>query len=104
MHLAALAPFLSLLPILSLASPAATTPRPLLASRQAPSTCNGHAELCERSYGNVTFIGAHNSYGNGNSVMHNQGKDVVEQLVSWSGLLVNGAANDKMLTGRFWSR
>ena len=25
-------------------------------------TCNGHAELCSRSYGNVTFIGAHDSF------------------------------------------
>jgi len=24
--------------------------------------CNGHGELCDRSYGNVTFIGAHDSY------------------------------------------
>lgn len=24
--------------------------------------CNGHAELCNRSFGNVTFVGAHNSY------------------------------------------
>ncbi|KAF8586164.1 PLC-like phosphodiesterase [Ramaria rubella] len=26
------------------------------------SACNGNAELCDRSYGNVTFIGAHDSY------------------------------------------
>jgi len=31
-----------------------------VASRQM--ACNGHAELCDRSYGNVTFIGAHDSY------------------------------------------
>ncbi|KAI0812631.1 PLC-like phosphodiesterase [Irpex lacteus] len=24
--------------------------------------CNGHAELCDRSYGNVTFLGAHDSF------------------------------------------
>lgn len=24
--------------------------------------CNGHAELCSRSYGNVTFAGAHDSF------------------------------------------
>ncbi|RDB16519.1 hypothetical protein Hypma_002898 [Hypsizygus marmoreus] len=26
------------------------------------SVCNGHAELCSRSYSNVTFIGAHDSF------------------------------------------
>jgi hypothetical protein len=24
--------------------------------------CNGHAELCERKYGNVTFLGSHDSF------------------------------------------
>jgi hypothetical protein len=24
--------------------------------------CNGHAELCDRSYGNTTFVGAHDSF------------------------------------------
>ncbi|KZT32318.1 PLC-like phosphodiesterase [Sistotremastrum suecicum HHB10207 ss-3] len=26
--------------------------------------CNGRAELCNRSYGNITFVGAHDSYAN----------------------------------------
>jgi hypothetical protein len=26
------------------------------------TVCNGQAELCSRSYGNVTFVGAHDSY------------------------------------------
>ncbi|OBZ68034.1 hypothetical protein A0H81_11779 [Grifola frondosa] len=26
------------------------------------SVCNGHAELCSRNYGNVTFMGAHDSF------------------------------------------
>jgi hypothetical protein len=26
------------------------------------TTCNGHPELCNRSYGNVTFFGAHDSF------------------------------------------
>jgi len=35
-----------------------------LASSLIPraTTCNGHAELCNRSFGNVTFVGAHDSY------------------------------------------
>lgn len=24
--------------------------------------CNGHAELCDRKYGNTTFLGAHDSF------------------------------------------
>ena len=24
--------------------------------------CNGHAEFCSRSYGNVSYVGAHDSY------------------------------------------
>jgi len=31
------------------------------------TTCNGHAELCERSFGSVSFVGAHDSYAIGNS-------------------------------------
>ena len=31
------------------------------------TVCNGHAELCSRSYGNVTFIGAHDSYAIGST-------------------------------------
>jgi hypothetical protein len=27
------------------------------------TACNGHAELCNRSYGNTTFLTAHNSFG-----------------------------------------
>lgn len=29
---------------------------------QRADVCNGHAELCNRSYGNVTFIGSHDSF------------------------------------------
>lgn len=62
---------LPLVSLTALASPA---------RRATPTVCNGHAELCDRSYGNVTFIGTHNSYGNGTSIMDNQGKGVVAQL------------------------
>jgi len=27
-----------------------------------PQQCNGHAELCERKYGNTTFLGAHDAF------------------------------------------
>ncbi|WWD20188.1 hypothetical protein CI109_104664 [Kwoniella shandongensis] len=47
---------------------------------QAATTCNGHAELCDRLYSNVTFIGAHDSYAVGSSVADNQNQDVTTQL------------------------
>lgn len=34
----------------------------LPATRDTPSTCNGQASFCDRSYGNITFWGAHDSY------------------------------------------
>lgn len=33
-----------------------------LPSTRRATVCNGQAELCNRQYGNVTFVGAHNSY------------------------------------------
>lgn len=58
---------------------------PLLASTAlAADICNGHAELCERPYSSVTFMGAHNSYAVGEGLGDNQLKDVTEQLVSWT--------------------
>lgn len=42
--------------------------------------CNGHSELCNRSYGNITFIGAHDSYAVGNSLADNQNKNITEAL------------------------
>ena len=41
--------------------------------------CNGHTELCERSFGSVSFVGAHDSYAIGNS--QNQRKLEVCKLV-----------------------
>ena len=61
------------------------------------TVCNGHAELCSRSYGNVTFVGAHDSYaitknkvGTGNSKSTSTNLFLsslllsVELLFSWS--------------------
>jgi len=48
--------------------------------RQA-TVCNGHAELCSRTYGNVTFVGAHDSFAVGtNNLAANQDYDVTQQL------------------------
>jgi len=47
------------------------------------TVCNGHAELCGRSYGNITFIGAHDSYANSKdplALARDQSVDVPTQL------------------------
>ena len=50
------------------------------------AVCNGHAELCERSFGSVSFVGAHDSYAIGNS--QSQRKFEVFKLgILFSGLM-----------------
>ncbi|KAF8203003.1 PLC-like phosphodiesterase [Pholiota molesta] len=45
------------------------------------TVCNGHAELCDRTYGNVTFVGAHDSYAIGvNNIATNQDQTITQQL------------------------
>lgn len=36
------------------------------------ATCNGHASLCNVSYANVVYAGAHNSYAYGDGISDNQ--------------------------------
>ncbi|KAI0347688.1 PLC-like phosphodiesterase [Trametopsis cervina] len=58
------------------------------------TTCNGHAELCERNYGNVTFVGTHDSYAVGtNNLATNQDYDVTQQLTDGVRLLQVEALN-----------
>ena len=61
----------------------------LLSSAVAQQKCNGFAELCDRSVGNVTFIGAHDSFAYtaistgatvGNGLSSTQNKTVSTQL------------------------
>lgn len=42
--------------------------------------CNGHAELCDRQYSNLTYIGAHDSPFVGNGMADNQNVTIEEQL------------------------
>jgi len=45
--------------------------------------CNGHAELCERKYGNTTFVGAHDSFASSSNpfaLSRTQEVDVTAQL------------------------
>jgi len=46
------------------------------------TVCNGQAEFCQRSYGNVTYVGAHDSYAIGatNVLSANQDQSVTQQL------------------------
>lgn len=48
--------------------------------RQA-TTCNGHPEFCNRTYGNITYVGTHDSYAVGtNNLAVNQDYDITQQL------------------------
>ncbi|KAJ6503304.1 PLC-like phosphodiesterase [Mycena vitilis] len=60
---------------------------------QRATTCNGHPELCDRSYGNVSFVGAHDSYAVGTNVAFNQDYDVTQQLTDGVRLLQMQAHN-----------
>ncbi|KAI0768708.1 PLC-like phosphodiesterase [Trametes elegans] len=48
--------------LLSFAAVAVSVRGAIVPERRAPSVCNGHAELCDRKYGNVTFLGSHDSF------------------------------------------
>lgn len=53
-----------------------------LASKRV-TICNGRAELCNRSYGNITFIGSHDSYAVDEDVLdlsRDQEVEVISQL------------------------
>ncbi|KIY51257.1 PLC-like phosphodiesterase [Fistulina hepatica ATCC 64428] len=45
------------------------------------TTCNGYSEFCDRSYGNISFVGAHDSYAVGtDDLAANQDYGVTQQL------------------------
>jgi len=59
------------------------------------TVCNGHAEFCSRSYGNVSYIGAHDSYAVGSTnLAANQDYDVTQQLNDGIRLLQVQAHNE----------
>ncbi|KAF5323599.1 hypothetical protein D9611_005704 [Ephemerocybe angulata] len=60
----------------ALAVSATTTPA------KRATVCNGHAELCERSFGAVTYVGTHDSYaiGAASNLAVNQDQDITTQL------------------------
>ncbi|CCL98115.1 uncharacterized protein FIBRA_00109 [Fibroporia radiculosa] len=49
--------------------------------RNTTATCNGYAEFCDRSYGNITYVGAHDSYAvSTTNLAANQDYNVTQQL------------------------
>lgn len=52
----------------------------VLARTVAAAVCNGYAELCDRKYSNITFIGSHDSAFVGTSVADNQEISIEDQL------------------------
>lgn len=51
-----------------------------LARQAVAAVCNGQAELCDRKYSNITFVGSHDSAFVGSSVADNQDLSVADQL------------------------
>ncbi|OSD03202.1 PLC-like phosphodiesterase [Trametes coccinea BRFM310] len=65
-----------------------------LSTAKRATTCNGHAELCDRSFGNVTFVGSHDSYAVGtNSLAVNQDYNITQQLNDGVRMLQSQAHN-----------
>jgi len=64
------------------------------APQRRATTCNGSPSLCSRSYGNVTFVGAHDSFAvSSTSSAGNQDYDVTQQLNDGVRMLQNQAHN-----------
>lgn len=56
------------------------------------TVCNGNADLCARSFGNVSFVGAHDSYAVGSmNLAANQDYNVTQQLKDGIRMLQNQA-------------
>ncbi|KAL1951400.1 hypothetical protein VTO73DRAFT_549 [Trametes versicolor] len=65
-----------------------------LSTTRRATTCNGHAELCDRSFGNVTFVGAHDSYAVGTTGFAvNQDYNITQQLNDGVRMLQSQAHN-----------
>lgn len=74
---AALFAFAMLSPIFDFVYASPTESAPI---RRA-TICNGSPDLCNRSFGNVTFVGAHDSYAVGiNNLFTNQDYNITQQL------------------------
>lgn len=64
-------------------------------SVNAATVCNGHQEFCDRGYGNITYVGAHDSYAVGvNNLATNQDYNITQQLTDGVRLLQMQAHNN----------
>ncbi|KZT36581.1 PLC-like phosphodiesterase [Sistotremastrum suecicum HHB10207 ss-3] len=71
---------------------AVTSPYVSATPLKRASVCNGYSELCSRSFGNVTFVGAHDSYAVGaTNLAANQDYNVTQQLTDGIRMLQNQA-------------
>ncbi|KAJ3816993.1 PLC-like phosphodiesterase [Lentinula raphanica] len=62
---------------------------------QRATVCNGYSELCDRSLGNITFVGTHDSYAVGvNNLATNQDYDITQQLTDGVRMLQSQAHNN----------
>lgn len=72
-----------LLPVLLSVSSVLGAPRAIDSVHRRATVCNGHPELCDKSFGSVAFVGAHDSYaigaGNSNFAV-NQDQNITQQL------------------------
>jgi hypothetical protein len=73
----------ALLALLLFAAPQAcfVSASPAKSPSPRATTCNGFSDFCNRSFGNVTFVGAHDSYAVGvNNLAANQDYNITQQL------------------------
>jgi len=62
---------------------------------EAATVCNGYSELCDKSYGNVSYVGTHDSYAVGvNNLAANQDYNVTQQLTDGVRMLQMQAHNN----------
>lgn len=66
--------------------------------KKRATTCNGSSDLCNRSYGNITFAGAHDSYAIGTSIAANQNVSITTQLDAGIRMLQSQAHNSTNTT------
>lgn len=82
MRLSFIKRFATFSPVLLSALPALGAPQEISTLGRRATVCNGHAELCDRSFGTVAFVGAHDSYaiGPSDNLAVNQDQRITTQL------------------------
>ena len=52
--------------------------------------CNGNSQLCDRKYGNVTFVGAHDSFASSSNFFARKNQKKLQLLSLWDDILTIG--------------